>query len=139
MSPHRFDLFTQTIDHVPVKAIVDAVKLEHGVIEEDLLYKRVPETKEVDSILHFCKFIIAAIEGDNVVPCQLPVRHVAYYREVVLRLIRAGELPDATLERFDRVCFSNVLQRMTCQFVSKLGVLLVQLCFSESLILTSDW
>ena len=61
------------------------------------------ETREVDSILYFCKFVIAVSEGDTVEPRQSSAKHVAFYREIVVRLIRAGELRSDALEQFDHV------------------------------------
>jgi hypothetical protein len=114
MAPRRFDSFAHTLDNLPVQSMLGAIKLEYWMLENDLLYKRVSETKDVDSIRHFCQFIIAVIEGDTILPRQSPARHVAFYRETVLRLIRAGELPDGALKQFDHVYSPDISQRMAC-------------------------
>jgi hypothetical protein len=113
MAPRRFDLFANMLNHVPVKAMLAAIKLEHWMIEDDMLYKRVPETKDVNSILYFCKFILAVIEGENILPRKSLARHVAFYREIVLRLIKTGQLPDESIEQFDYT-YSQDMHRLAC-------------------------
>jgi hypothetical protein len=113
MKPRRFDLFANMLDHVPVKAILAAIKLEHWMIEDDMLYKRVPETKDVNSILYFCQFIIAVIEGETILPRRSLARHVAFYREIVLRLIKTGQLPDESIEQFDHA-YSQDTHSLAC-------------------------
>jgi hypothetical protein len=110
----RFDLFVHIIDRTPTNTVLDAIKLEHWMLEDDLLYKRVAETREVDSILHFCQFIAAVTEEDKILPVKLPAKHITFYRNVLLRLIEAGELPATAKEQFNDTFGSDYLKAIAC-------------------------
>jgi hypothetical protein len=107
-----FDAFKRMIDKVPAKVIRKAIKTEHLLLEDDLLYKRIPETREVDSILSFCPFIKAAAENDIISPMLLPARHFACYRKIVKRLIRANELSAKAMEQFELTFSSGSAKRV---------------------------
>ena len=107
-SPHLFESFARMIDSLPAEGILKAIKLEHLMLEKDLLYKRVAETEDVDSILFFCQFINAASGEDNMLRVELPAAHVAFYRKTVGRLIEAGELRAEVMKKFD-LTFSSGL------------------------------
>jgi hypothetical protein len=96
-----FESFKRMIERIPPKAVFKAIELEHEMLEDDLLYKRVAETRDIVSILIFCKFINAAAQKDNIIPVTLPTKEVVFYRAVVKRLIRIGKLPAAAREQFD--------------------------------------
>jgi hypothetical protein len=96
-----FNAFKEMVDHIPAKAIRKAIETEHLMLEEDLLYKRIPETKEVDSILSFCQFIMAVAQKDIITPMKVPARHFVCYRRIVQRLIKAGELSVDAITQFD--------------------------------------
>src|ERR1700689_2723807 len=109
MKSRLFGSFSSMIASIPVNGIPGALELEHRMLEDDLLYKRIPNTQEVASVLSFCQFIGAFADGDNIFSVELPNDHVAFYREVVIRLIEAGELPTNAKERFDRTFPSGFL------------------------------
>ncbi len=99
------------IDDIPAKAIPRAIEREHGMLEDDVLHKRIPDSeKDVDSILSFCRFFRATSEGGYILPVFLPWAHIAFYSEVVKRLIRAGELPWFAQERFEQTFNTGLTQ-----------------------------
>ena len=102
---------------MPAHAVRHFISRIHGAVEEGLLYKDIDETPEICSILFFCQFINSVFEGDVILPVDgLPVRHVAFYRKMVMRLIGAGELPVAAGAKFDAVFSSGFLKSLTtCQ------------------------
>jgi hypothetical protein len=106
MKPHFFESFRWMIDDIPAKAIPCAIEREHGMLEDDLLHKRIPDSeRDVDSVLSFCRFVRATGDGGYILPVELPLAHIEFYREVVKRLIRAGELPWYGQERFEETFF----------------------------------
>jgi hypothetical protein len=112
MKAPLFESFKRMMEHIPPKAMVKAIELEHEMLEDDLLYKRVAETRDIFSILSFCKFINAVAQKDNILPVALPARQVAFYRAVVNQLIRGGELPFDAKEQFDFTFCSGFLRSL---------------------------
>jgi len=101
MKTSLFETFVEMINGIPAAGILKAIELEHGMLEDDLLHKRIPETLEVNSILCFCQFIKAVRAEGNTNPVVLPTDHIAFYRKVVTRLIEAGKLPLEAKRQFD--------------------------------------
>jgi hypothetical protein len=109
-SPHLFATFAKIIDSFPAGEILKAIELEHLMLEENLLYKRVVETEDTDSILFFCQFVNAVVDEDNILFVELPVAHVTFYRKTLRRLIDAGELGADAMKKFD-LTFSSEFAR----------------------------
>ncbi|HEY5297125.1 MAG TPA: hypothetical protein VIK59_04310 [Verrucomicrobiae bacterium] len=107
-----FDSFRGMVNDIPVKGIPRAIQLEHGMVERDLLYKRAVDMEEAESVLSFCKFFEAVTHGATILPTRLPLQHVAFYREVVVRLIEAGELPLKAKSQFDRTFSADFLKAL---------------------------
>jgi hypothetical protein len=97
-----FESFCETIDHLPVKAILRTAEGQRRMIEDDLLHERLLPIDDAESIAIFCDFLAAAARGEMFLCPPLPVEHCAYYRKIVLRLVEAGELPFGAHERFDQ-------------------------------------
>jgi hypothetical protein len=112
MTTHLFQSFAEMLNGLPAAVIRKAMDLENRMLEKDLLYKRVPETDEVISILSFCQFIKAAAAGDNISSAESSPDHVAIYRKVVKRLIEAGELPTDAAGQFDFTFSSRSLNAL---------------------------
>jgi hypothetical protein len=109
-----FETFQKMINSVPAKMVRRVVETERLMLEEDLLYKRVKETREVDSLLSFCQFIRAVAENDMITPMMLPARHFACYWEIVKRLIKAGELSANATLQFDLTFSSGFSKTFAC-------------------------
>jgi hypothetical protein len=111
-----FERFAETIDGIPAGAVLGLLQREHRTIEDALQYKRINETYEVSSILCFCQFVnlVRGEEGGfpAVSSASLPVRHIAFYRKTVLRLIEAGELPESAKAQFDAMFSADFLRNL---------------------------
>ncbi len=101
MRPRLFDIFAETLDHLPVEGIRRVVALEQQMLENDLSEKRIAAGPEVASILAFCEFLNSGQIGNERKPLKLPVVHVVYYRATLERLVEAGELSADVMAKFD--------------------------------------
>ncbi len=101
MSGRLFEVFSNTLDKLPIKGLRRAIELEMRMLEADISGQRVPDDPEVKSILAFCRFVNHVNTGGTLSNVKLPVPHVAYYRSLILRLIQAGELPADVITKFD--------------------------------------
>ena len=101
MSGRLFEIFANTLDRLPIKGLRRAIELEMRMLEADVSGQRIPDDLEVKSILAFCRFVNYVSTGTTLADVKLPVAHVAYYRNLVLRLIEAGELPANAITQFD--------------------------------------
>src|SRR5271156_2688129 len=99
---HVFDLFTKMMRDLPSKAIIKAVDLECRMLEQDEEAHRVDMTEDALSILSFGQFIRMAKDGGAMHRIQpLPPDHIELYKNTIVRLVQAGELPESTMEKFD--------------------------------------
>jgi hypothetical protein len=96
---HR--LFAEMVDLVPSGALLLAIKLEQGMLEDDLIHCRIPKSREVVSILNFCSFIEAAAKGREFPKIVLPLTDIVFYRNIIRRLVDSGELPPTVKSKFD--------------------------------------
>jgi hypothetical protein len=71
------------------------------MLEEDLGKQRVPADQETLSVLAFCNFLRAAGYALEVSCPLLPDYQSAAYREIVQRLVNAGNLPFEAVAWFD--------------------------------------
>ena len=110
MDPKLFDGFAKMLDKVPEHAVIRTAQAERRMLEDDLAHKRTLPLEEANSILTFCNFLDATLQGSQATFSALPPNHVPFYRQTVERLVEAGELPAGTLERFD-ANFSRILIR----------------------------
>ncbi len=99
---HLFPIFSRMISHIPTPAVLRALDVECRMLEEDVENDRLNLTEDTLSILCFEGFVHMAKCG-NVMRCSmhLPTDHAEFYKETVLRLVQAGELPDTAAEEFD--------------------------------------
>jgi hypothetical protein len=104
-----FEAFVGRLEVMATPKLLEAIKAQHETLENDILYKRVAETTETDSVLSFCQFIDSALNSGSFFPIKLPVNHLAFYLRTVRRLVETGALPGATLKQFDLV-FSSASQ-----------------------------
>jgi hypothetical protein len=108
-----FELFVETVNRIPSKAVLSLLKREHDTILDALRYQRIKETPDINSILRFCQFMNTVVDEAAISPTiELPIKHVAFYRNIVTRLIEAGEIPEATKAKFDTVFSSGFLRSL---------------------------
>lgn len=108
-----FELFAETVDGIPPKAVLSFLKRESETLKDALQHRRIEGTQEVGSILSFCQFMDTITEEKMVFPvAELPVRHIVFYRKIVTRLIDTGEIPESVKAKFDAVFSSAFLKSL---------------------------
>jgi hypothetical protein len=105
-----FNSFSRLVDEMPEQGIFGVLELERRMIGNDLAEKRTLPVRESRSILSFCQFVAAARHGSQISPVALPVKHVAFYRKTVRRLIEAELLPFEAVEHFDSIFSQDLYQ-----------------------------
>lgn len=91
------------LEGIPIKAVIRAADAERKMVEDDLEKKRAEPDEYVLSVLGFCNFLTLAVRG---IPASLPVlpfEHRPFYRDIVHKLVDAGELPREIESRFARI------------------------------------
>jgi hypothetical protein len=97
-----FGRFTRTITNLPAEAVIKALDLECKMLEEDLDHQRLSSSEDASSILCFRQFVRMAKFG-AAMRCTkaLSPDHIDFYKETIVRLIQANELPESAMEQFD--------------------------------------
>jgi hypothetical protein len=97
-----FGTFSKMVSNLPAQAVLKAVELEGKMLEDDIELCRFGMDEDAFSILCFRQFAQMARMG-NVVRCAkpLPPDHVEFYKETIVRLVQAGELPKIAMNQFD--------------------------------------
>lgn len=97
-----FGAFSKMISNMPVQAVIKAIELECKMLESDKENHRVTLDEDAYSILSFGQFIRRVKAGEAVrLNKLLPLDHLEFYRETIVRLVNAGELPASTMEQFE--------------------------------------
>ncbi len=108
-----FELFAETIDRIPSKAVLNFLKREYETLQDALLHKRIKETPEIHSIMCFCQYMNIAADADTVFAAvDLPVEHTMCYRKIVKRLIEAGEISETAEAQFDAAISAGFQRRL---------------------------
>jgi hypothetical protein len=97
-----FESFAKMISSLPPEAIPMALDAECRMLREDVESQHLPASEDVLSILSFRQFVQMAKAG-QVVRCArpLPPDHIEFYKETIVRLVQAKELPPAAMGQFD--------------------------------------
>jgi hypothetical protein len=97
-----FDRFTRTITNLPAEAVIRALDIECKMLEDDLDHQRLSSSEDAGSILCFRQFVRMAKFGEAMHRIK-PVSpdHVEFYKETIIRLVKAKELPESAMEQFD--------------------------------------
>jgi hypothetical protein len=116
MKTDLFESFAERIDSLSEKRILTAIEMEHVLMEEDLLRKNISpaEIDDADSILHFCQFIKAVAEEDNILPVVAPMDHILFYRKILMRLIKTHQLPESIQRKFDLTFSASFSKSLAC-------------------------
>ncbi len=101
MNSPLFESFSEMLTSIPARGIPKAIELERWMLEEDLRKRRALSLEDAVSILGFCRFVKAAVNGEAIFPVIAPVAHINFYKKTVMQLIEAGELPYTAQEQFD--------------------------------------
>lgn len=97
-----FEIFAKTINGLPPESVFRALDLECKMLEEDQVHDRLHEMDDALSILSFRQFLRMARDGDSMHCVKpLPPDHLEFYKETIVRLVHAGQLPDAAMDQFN--------------------------------------
>ena len=106
-----FDTFAKTIETLSAEAILEALELESRLLEFDPENYRLYLPADAYSIFCFRQFVRAAKCGEAMPNCKpLPSDHLKFYKQTLVSLVQANELPRSILEQFDTV-FATHAQR----------------------------
>lgn len=98
-----FGTFSKMVGTLPPEAIIGALDLECKMILDDRLHSRLAEDEGSLSLLYFDQFVKMVKVGGSIRRFRgLPPDHLEFYRETILRLIDAKELPASAMDQFDR-------------------------------------
>lgn len=104
VDPHIFIPFVKMVQRLPAKAIVQALEVEYRMVQHDFERHWFALTEEALSILYFREFIRAAKYGGELFfNRSFPPEHCEFYRQTLIRLIEANEVPPNALEKFDQL------------------------------------
>ncbi len=97
-----FSIFSRMVSNLPAQAILKALEAECKMLQDDFEHYRVGFTEDILSILCFGQFV-KMVKTDSVIRCSshLPPDHAEFYKETIIRLIQAGELPESAMGQFD--------------------------------------
>lgn len=87
---------------LPAQGILRSLDLECQMLKNDIESNRVPLPADAFSIFYFREFV-HAIKLGRTLNCgrPMPADHVEFFRETIVRLVQAGELPQAAMDQFD--------------------------------------
>src|ERR1700691_1381187 len=97
-----FELFAKVIRGLPPQGILKALEIECLMLKNDLENHHLPLPEDAFSIFYFREFVRAIALGHILHPVKpLPPDHIEFYKETIVRLVKANELPQAALDQFD--------------------------------------
>ena len=97
-----FNSFARMIRGMPPKAIPRALDLQCKMLNNDATNERFDVKEDVLSILCFGRFMrLARTGGVHCFENPLPLDHVEFYKEIIVRLVKAKELPEQAMNQFD--------------------------------------
>lgn len=112
MSAHIFDIFSKMISNLPQDAIINALDRECQMLADDMENRRLDSPEAAFSITCFRQFVHAAKDGKTMQHVKsLPLDHIEFYKETVVRLIQAGELPQSAMSQFDSTFLPGIIFR----------------------------
>jgi hypothetical protein len=109
MAVQIFETFAKTISNLPSECVLKALDSECKMLELDHENHRLDGFDDALSIFSFRQFLRMAREG-RAMQCvkRLPLDHIEFYKETIVRLVHAGEIPKMAMEQFDYTFVSTV-------------------------------
>jgi hypothetical protein len=102
MSHRLFELFAKMVADLPVRAIPRVLDLECQMLEGDAQNNRVDFPEDAHSILCFRQFVQTVKMGHAMLfPKPFPRDQIEFFKETVVRLVLADELPASAMDQFD--------------------------------------
>lgn len=109
MSVHVFEVFTKLIGNLPQEAIINALDVECQMLADDLNNRRLDSPDAALSIISFRQFVHTVRDGKTMERVKsLPPDHIEFYKETIVRLIQAGQLPQSAMDQFDSTFLPNI-------------------------------
>ncbi len=98
----KFGIFSKTISDLPTQAVLRVLDIECNMLQNDVeRYGRDLRADDV-SIMCFGQFVRMVKAGCVIRFSKfLPPDHIEFYKETIVRLTQAGELPPAAMDQFD--------------------------------------
>ena len=104
VDPRIFSPFVKMVQRLPAKAIIQALEVEYRMVQNDFERYRFALTEEALSILYFREFIqMTKYGGELFFTRPFPPEHCEFYRQTLVRLIEANEVPPDAVEKFDKL------------------------------------
>jgi hypothetical protein len=98
-----FGTFSKMISGMPIQAVLKTLDLECRMLAEDLECHRLSSREDALSILSFGEFVRMVKAGEMVHRLKTsPPDHLEFYKETVVRLVNANELPKSAMEQFEQ-------------------------------------
>ncbi|MGH7980529.1 MAG: hypothetical protein ACREE6_14225 [Limisphaerales bacterium] len=109
MELESFNDFAEAILIMPAKAILEALKLNCELLEQDVSLYRSAFSLDEYSLLCFRQFLRSVTASGRIYPREcLPPDHLELYKHIVVRLIHVNELPSTAIEAFDDAFVAEV-------------------------------
>ena len=98
----KFGIFCKTINDLPTQAVLRVLDIECNMLQNDIeRYGRDLRDDDV-SILCFAQFVRMVKTGCiTQFKKILPPDHIEFFKETLVRLTQAGELPASAMDQFD--------------------------------------
>jgi hypothetical protein len=98
-----FGAFSNMISKMPIQAVLKSLDLECKMLEDDLQHHRLTVDEDTFSILCFSLFVQKVKAGEVMHRLKpVPYDHLEFYKETVVRLVNANELPASAMQQFER-------------------------------------
>ncbi|HTV38998.1 MAG TPA: hypothetical protein VMF08_00370 [Candidatus Sulfotelmatobacter sp.] len=109
MQVRVFEVFARMISNLPAQCVLKALDIECQMLKNDVENNRLPLPEDAFSLFYFREFLQAAKQG-RTTACSGPVPpdHIEFFKETIVRLVQANELPRNAMEQFDRVFVNDV-------------------------------
>jgi hypothetical protein len=103
-----FDAFRQMINDLPPEAVLKALDLQCKMLEHDLEAGRLSASEAALSIVSFRQFV-RTVKVGHAMHCvkPLPPEHIEFFKGLIVRLVKAKELPPDAMEQFDFTFLSS--------------------------------
>lgn len=106
-----FDSFARMIRDLPARCILKALDLECQTLKEDVESNRLPLPEDALPIFYFREFVHAILTGRTAGRGRpLQPNHVEFFRETLVRLVQANELPQAAMAQFEHAFVTDIFE-----------------------------
>lgn len=97
-----FGVFSKVISGLPIQAVLRTIDLECNMLENDQKHHPWLVDRDASSIISFRRFLKTITLGKTLGHFNpLPPDHLEFYRETIVRLVKANELPSSAMEEFE--------------------------------------